>query len=138
MAKFIVKGVGEFPWDMSTLPLRDALELEKATKVRVGDLIIDYNGYNDPSGRRQKGMLGLTAFLWHAMRKNGHIVAYERMLDEINVDDVTEDFSDEETVEPVPDPQPEPPAKKQRSGSAQNKASSPKKSASTADSSGQA
>jgi hypothetical protein len=136
VAKFIVKELGEFPWDMNTLSLRDALEMEKATKTRVADLITDYNGYNDPSGRRQKGMLGLTAFLWHAMRKNGHIVSYERMLEETDIGDVTEDFSDEETEESTPDPQPERPAKRQRSGSAQSKASSPKKSASTEVSSG--
>lgn len=124
MAKFIVKGLGEFVWDREKLSLKDALELEKATGTRLADLVVDYNGYNDPSGHGKRGMLGITAFLWHAMRINNHITPFSRMLEELSVDDVTEDFSDEGEAEAQPDPQVEPPATAKRRGSAQKKASS--------------
>jgi hypothetical protein len=122
MATFKVKGVGEFPWARDKLNLIEAIDLEKATGWRVADLVADYNGYNDPAGGR--GAMGLAAFLWLAMKRNGHVIPFAKLA-EIDAGDIQITYDDEEPAQP--DPQTEPPAQGQPSGSARKKASSPKK-----------
>lgn len=122
MAKFIVRDVGEFAWDRNKLNLIEAIELEKVTGVRVAELVRDYNGHNDPSGNR--GALGLAAFLWLAMRRNGHVIPFAKLA-EIDAGDIDITYDDEEPE--TPDPQAEPPVKNTRSGSARRTGSSRKK-----------
>ncbi|MFI9817572.1 hypothetical protein [Saccharothrix variisporea] len=122
MATFKVAGVGEFPWARDKLNLIEAIELEKATGWRVADLVADYNGYNDPSGNR--GAMGLAAFLWLAMKRNGHIIPFAKLA-EIDAGDIEIAYDDEEPAQP--DPPAEPPARKTRSGSGPRKGSSPRK-----------
>lgn len=127
MAKFIVEGVGEFQWDRTKLSLLEAMDMERVTKTPVGDLIKDFNGGNDPTGQGKKGMRGLAAFLWVAMRRNGSNATFAEVA-AFDVGTITESFDDElpEEESAEPDPPVVPPAGK-KGGSVRKKASSPPK-----------
>ncbi|MDF2968360.1 MAG: hypothetical protein K0Q93_2138 [Nocardioidaceae bacterium] len=101
MATLTLKDVGEFPFDRTRLTNVEALLLEKVSGRRLADIVEDFN--------ERKGPLGLTAFLWLAMRRAGHHVAYTEF--EFNIADVVYDLSDEDVdARPPAEVTPDPPA----------------------------
>ena len=88
MAKFILKGAGEFPFDPNKLLNTEAMLLEKVTGHRLGEIVEDFNARTGP--------LGLTAFLWLAMRRNGHHVKFAEL--EFDFADIEYIRTDEDTA----------------------------------------
>jgi len=69
MAIFRSPDLGEFPFDRSKLLNTEAIVLERVTGAKLKDIIADFNDNFGP--------LGVSAFLWLAMRRAGHHVRFE-------------------------------------------------------------
>lgn len=125
MAKFVVRGLGEFPWEPTSMKLREAVELEHAFGRPVSELIADYNGELHPTRKGIRGWLGVYAMLYLAMRRNGRAVTLDE-LNEVDVSDITEIHDTVIAVE-AQDPPVQPAAKRRPAGSGRGPASSKKR-----------
>lgn len=85
MAVFKIPEHGEFTFDRRRLLNTEAILLERVTGAKTKDLIADFNDNFGP--------LGVTAFVWLAMRRAGHHVKYAEL--EFDLASVVYDRSDE-------------------------------------------
>lgn len=123
--KFLVNGV-EYPWDHTTLSLREARDIERVTEMPVAAALASFNGRKHADGSR--GMDVYPAFLWIAMRKTDPAVTFDDVLD-LDASAVREDWSDlvaEVVEDETPTPAPTDAAKR-RSGSARKPGASTRK-----------